>query len=109
MRLMTGSWVRNRILRGASGALTVALVLLGSCKEAATGPGKTSDQGLSSGLFGGGTSNPTLLACPTNDAQSTSSLIGALGGTVTLGGTIVTVPIGVLTDQTLEVSLPAGN
>ncbi len=106
---MLGRSMRQRIARLGS-ALTLALVVVGSCHDSATGPDKASvAQGATSGLFGGGSSSPSLLTCPTNESQSTSSLIGVLGGTVSLGGTTALVPAGILTGQTLEMAIPAGN
>lgn len=51
----------------------------------------------------------TLVTCPTNTTQSTSALVGVLGGTVSLGGSIVAIPAGALSVPTLiTVTLPAG-
>ena len=105
---MLGHWMGKRIARFGS-ALIVALALVGSCSESATSPKAGVPGGATSGLFGSTSSSPTLLACPTNDGQSASTVVGPLGATLSLGGTIATVPSGVLTGQTLNLSLPAGN
>lgn len=44
-----------------------------------------------------------LVACPTNESQSTLALVGSLGGTVSLGGTQIIFPPGAL--PSLELSL----
>ena len=50
----------------------------------------------------------TLAVCPSDQTQSTSSILGALGGTVAIGGTSVVVPIGdLLTATSIELSIPA--
>jgi hypothetical protein len=50
----------------------------------------------------------TLAVCPTYQTQSTSSILGALGGTVSLGGTSVVVPVGdLLSATTIALTIPA--
>jgi hypothetical protein len=50
----------------------------------------------------------TLLACPTSQTLSTSSLISVLGGTVSTGGSSITIPFGALTVPTLiTLTIPA--
>jgi hypothetical protein len=52
--------------------------------------------------------SPSLVECPTNSTVSTQSLVGILGGTVTLGGTKISIPAGALTLPTLiTVTVPA--
>lgn len=52
--------------------------------------------------------SPTLLQCPTDQTQTTTSVITALGGTVSLGGTIVRIPAGALTTATsIKLTVPA--
>ena len=49
-----------------------------------------------------------LAVCPTDQTQSTSSILGALGGTVSLDGSSVVVPIGdLLTATSIELTIPA--
>jgi hypothetical protein len=50
----------------------------------------------------------TLAICPSGQAERTSSLLGPLGGTVSLDGTSVAVPLGaLLTNTSIELSIPA--
>ena len=107
--MLTGS----RLRRGLFGILTVAVVIAsGSCSDAPTAPTKTPpppSKLLGISLFGFG-SGPKLLTCPVNQSQSTSALIGVDGGTLSLAGTSVSVPLGALTGETtVELSIPSGN
>jgi len=50
----------------------------------------------------------TLAVCPSDQDQSTSSVLDALGGTVSLGGTSVVLPLGALLSSTsIELDIPA--
>jgi len=50
----------------------------------------------------------TLAVCPSDQDQNTSGLIGVLGGTVSLGGTSVVLPLGaLLTNTSIELDIPA--
>jgi len=50
----------------------------------------------------------TLAVCPSDQAQSASSDLGPLGGTVSLGGTSVLLPVGALLSSTsMELTIPA--
>lgn len=50
----------------------------------------------------------TLAVCPTDQTQSTSSILGALGGTVSIGGTSVVIPLGALLSSTnIALTIPA--
>ena len=52
--------------------------------------------------------SPSLVECPSNNTVSTQALVGLLGGTVTLGGTKISIPAGALTLPTLiTVTVPA--
>ena len=53
--------------------------------------------------------NATLIQCPsTSPTQSTTSIIGPLGGTLAIGATQVLVPAGaLLTDETITLTIPA--
>ena len=50
----------------------------------------------------------TLAVCPTNQTQSTSSVLGVLGGTVSLDGSSVVLPAGaLLSSATIALTIPA--
>jgi hypothetical protein len=50
----------------------------------------------------------TLAICPSGQTQNASGLLGALGGTVSIGATSVVVPLGdLLTDTSIELTIPA--
>ncbi|HKW48159.1 MAG TPA: hypothetical protein VJN70_11970 [Gemmatimonadaceae bacterium] len=50
----------------------------------------------------------TLAVCPSDQTQSTSSILGALGGLVSLDGSSVLVPAGaLLSSTTIALTLPA--
>jgi hypothetical protein len=84
------------------------LVVAGSCKDAPTAPTKPSnaeDPSRLLGLWG----SPKLLYCPSTETQSTSGLLDVAGGTLSLGGTSVKIPLGALSGPTtVELSIPAG-
>ena len=97
--------------RRLASALGVGLLIAsGSCRDFSTAPTTppAASAPSNSSLFGlWGT--PKLLSCPTDEAQSTSALIGVDGGTLSLGGTSVTLPLGALLEPTtVELSIPAG-
>jgi hypothetical protein len=53
-------------------------------------------------------SSVTLAVCPTDQSLSASGLIGFSGGTVSLGGTSVLLPLGALLSSTdIELTIPA--
>lgn len=55
-------------------------------------------------------SSPELLSCPVSTTTTTSALIGVHGGTISLGGSSVTIPAGALLGtQTVELTIPAGH
>jgi hypothetical protein len=105
--MMQRSW---KVGRRLGSALVAALLVVGSCRDQTTAPvtpGSTGGSAPASGLFN--QSGPVLLACPTNETQSTSGLIGDLGGTLSLGGTSVAIPLGALLGPTtVEMTIPAG-
>jgi hypothetical protein len=81
------------VARRAVAAL--ALVLLGvvSCDTPSTPPPPES---------------ATLVVCPTTVSRTTQAIIGPLGGTLSLAGTIVGIPSGALTVPTLiTLTIPA--
>jgi hypothetical protein len=87
------------------------LVLAGSCHDSPTAPATPSKAAPPSdflglpGLFG----SPKLLYCPSNESQRTSAILGIDGGTLSIGGTSVTLPLGALVGETsVELSIPAG-
>jgi hypothetical protein len=76
--------------------MIIALALLGSCRDGFGPPP-------------GPNSQATLLSCPSSQTQAASLPIGTAGGTLSLGGTSVTIPLGALTgDNTVELTIPAG-
>lgn len=91
-------------------ALVAALLFVGSCRDQPTAPitpGTAGGSAPASGLFN--QSGPTLLSCPSNETQNTSGVIDALGGTLSLAGTSVAVPLGALLGPTtVELTIPAG-
>lgn len=100
--------------RTVGSVLAGALILLGaSCSDAPTAPTRalpsqadSTSKLLGISLFG---SSPKLLYCPTSETQSTSALIGSLGGTLSLLGTSVTIPGGALLGDTeVDLTIPAG-
>jgi hypothetical protein len=104
---------QSRWARSTGTALTFALlVLAGSCRDAPTAPRAPSNGAPPSGFIGlpGLFGSPRLLYCPSNESQQTSAILGINGGTLSLGGTTVTLPVGaLLQDQTsVELSIPAG-
>ena len=51
--------------------------------------------------------SPTLLQCPSNQSQTTTTLVTALGGIVSIGGTSVLIPAGALAIATnITVTIP---
>ncbi len=74
-----------------------------------TNCGEQRATGLQHSKAAANASASTLISCPTNTTQSTSALSGVLGGTVSLGGSSITIPSGALSLPTLiTVTLPAG-
>jgi hypothetical protein len=85
------------LARKLTGCLAAALLLVaGSCKGWQPPPTEPPPSGV------------TLAVCPTDQAQSASGNIGLLGGTVSLGGTSVLLPLGALLSPTsIELTIPA--
>src|SRR5579872_6857573 len=105
--------MRRASLGRLAAVLVIALGLVGSCRDLPTAPSSppATKDAPSSNLFGlpGLWSAPTLLSCPTSQSQSTSALIDVQGGTLSLGGTSVTIPLNALLGPTtVELSIPAG-
>jgi hypothetical protein len=102
----------SRWRRNVESALAVALLVLGaSCSDSPTAPASPrptdgSSQFLGLSWFG---SSPKLLSCPSSETQRSTAVIGSLGGTLSLGGTSVSIPGGALLDDTsVELTIPAG-
>ena len=100
--------------RSIGSVLAGALLVLGvSCSDSPTAPrspslspADSSSKLLGLPIFG---SSPRLLYCPSSETSTTAGVIGALGGTVSLLGTSVTIPGGALLDDTsVELTMPAG-
>lgn len=107
--------MRGAKLGRLAAALVITLGLVGSCRDLPTAPPTQptaqSQGGANSSLFGlsGWWSTPQLLSCPASQTQSTSALIDISGGTLSLGGTSVTIPLNALLGPTtVELSIPAG-
>jgi hypothetical protein len=102
---------RGNLGRRIGIAIIVALCGVGSCRDLPTAPSKPAQAQDPNKLLGlwGGSSSPQLLVCPSTQTQTTSGIIGIDGGTVSLGGTSVTIPLGALLGQTtVELTIPAG-
>lgn len=97
---------RNRTLRGLIAA--AAVLLASACSaDKVTGPSPSPSRNPDEllGLF----SKPRLLQCEaTETPQQTSALLGIDGGTLSLGGNTVVVPLGALLGPaTIELTIPA--
>jgi hypothetical protein len=56
------------------------------------------------------TTTPSIVECPASETHSTSAWIGPLGGSLSLDGSSVTVPLGaVLVPTFITMTIPAGN
>lgn len=92
-----------RLLTAVAGILAMGLA---ACNEPATSRIASPAPGA---VAMATSSSPTLLECPTTESQTTSGVIGVLGGTLSLGGTTVNIPAGALAaPQLFVMSLPAG-
>jgi hypothetical protein len=88
-------------------ALAVAAFsLLGACGDRMpTEPIAPTGTGSGSLL---GSSEPKLVECPTDETKTTTSLIGASGGTISIDGTSVVFPAGALPGfATVTLTIPA--
>lgn len=102
----------GKIAKRWLGAAFAAAILTvgGACGESPTAPKAPAvpppNQFLGLWLFP--PSNPTLVQCPTDQTQSTSGIIGVLGGTLSVGGTSVVIPAGALLGDTpITLTVPA--
>jgi hypothetical protein len=89
--------------RGIATAVTSFLVVIGSCRgftdPASDDPSKSPSPSSPS---------PALVECPTQQSQSATAIVGAVGGTVSIGATSVVFPAGALTGAaTIELTVPA--
>jgi hypothetical protein len=98
-----------RALRPLRHVLAVAvLCALGACSDQPTQPPQPAAGGARDGLFS--TSGPTLVSCPTDETKSTSNIFDNLGGTLSLDGSSVFLPLGAVLDPTeVELTIPASN
>lgn len=86
-----------------SAALSAAVFVTASCGEVQPGGITAPGEALATQSTG-----PTLLECPAETATSTSSLIGPLGGVVSVGGhQLVIPPLAVLVPTQFTVTVPA--
>jgi hypothetical protein len=104
--------MRRANLGRLAAVLVIALGFAGSCRDLPTAPTSEppaqSQGGPNSSLFGWW-STPKLLSCPASESQSTSALLDTQGGTLSLGGTSVSIPLNALLGPTtVELSIPAG-
>ena len=89
------------------GALLLAAALVGCPGDSSTPTGPGKDQGPSKSLSGAGTA---LITCPAPAAQTSSGLIGPLGGVLAVGGIRLIVPMNaVLAPTSFTVTVPASN
>ena len=85
----------NSLRRRVAAVLALTLVGVVSCDTPTTPP----DQNPG---------NYQLVACPNTVARTTQAVIGPLGGTLSLAGTVVGIPSGALTEPTLiTLTIPA--
>jgi hypothetical protein len=87
------------------------LLVAAACALAACGerqPTAPTETPAASSLLGLPTAGPTLVSCPTTITQSTSDTFGPLGGTLSLDGSSVFLPLGALLEPTkIELTIPA--
>jgi hypothetical protein len=85
-------------------ALGLGLAGAACSGERAAGPRPT-DPSTLLGLFD---KDPTLINCPAGEAQSTTAVIGPLGGVLAVAGTRVVIPLNaVLSPTTFHLNVPA--
>ena len=85
----------NSLRRSIAAVLGLALVGVVSCETPTTPPNQNPG-------------NFQLVACPNTVAKTTQAVIGPLGGTLSLAGTVVGIPSGALSAPTLiTLTIPA--
>jgi hypothetical protein len=96
---------RARALRPKRLLAIAALCALGACgDQRPTQPADATANDFLGGLFSG----PRLVECQTSESISTDGTIGALGGTISIGGTSVLIPAGALLGPTdVRLTIPA--
>ena len=88
--------LKTPLTRTLTAAATALLALAGSCKDWPPPPTEPPPP------------TATLAVCPTDQSVSKSASIGLLGGSVSLGGTSVLLPLAaVLTPTNIELTIPA--
>lgn len=99
----------RKTIRLVTAVLTFAFI--GSCADAPTAPSRLEPDASADssakllGLFG-----PRPLYCPTSTTQSTTTVLDALGGLLSVAGTSVLVPAGALLGPTeITLTVPASN
>jgi hypothetical protein len=104
--------MKRSTIRLALATIAVGVGTLASCGESnITGPSRL-DTNVSSdsaaallGLFG-----PRPVFCPTNQTQSTTQVVDALGGLLSIAGTSIQIPAGALLGPaTVTLTVPASN
>ena len=89
----------------------LAFSVIGSCADAPTAPSRSqpassSDSAAKLLSLGG----PRPLYCPTSQTQTTTTVLDAAGGLLSVGGTSVLVPAGALLEPTtMTLTVPASN
>jgi hypothetical protein len=101
------------VLRFASSRLVLGLAF-GLATLACTGdrPSALTASGAESGSLGlgGSSATPQLVTCAPATPQSTSALVGPLGGVLAIGNTRVVIPANALLAPTLiQLTIPASN
>lgn len=90
----------TRLRLFAATLATAATLALGACAD---GPTLTRPSALL------GSDDPNLLECPVNTTESTTGVIGPLGGVLSLGRYAVQVPEGAVPEPTLfSLTVPSG-
>ncbi len=87
-----------------SAALSLAVLVAASCTDGPAAGGITAPQGA----LAAHSTGPTLLECPVETSSSASSVIGPLGGVVSVGGhQLVVPPLAVPIPTQFTVTVPA--
>lgn len=95
---------RRSVLRTIFSGLAAAALGLAACSDSGA---PTAPSGSSKFLGLGGSPSSSLIECSSSETQSATSVIGLLGGTISVGGTSVVFPEGVLDNSTVELTVPA--
>jgi hypothetical protein len=95
--------MNRQLLARRIGSVLCAALIAASCSSDA-GPLEPAAAGAEISA----TSGTSLLVCPTNVTQSTTGIVGLLGGTLELDGTSISIPAGAVSAPTLfTLTLPA--